>query len=309
LRRLPDGPRLEWRYIHRLTLLPAGLTERQRELLETLVHSVDGAQLALARVRARVGARARSGAPADARAREDARQRAQLDRRIALLERRFWRLVTIALAPAQRVDLKDLLPEKHVHPPNALGHLFLVEDMTPSQANRTVSMLKEYESETAPDLAAARRLRALGKPGEAKACDRRVQDRFRMLYRDLETVFTKKQWTELRGLMPFVPPEDRRKHPGDIVKAARPRADQIPRLEELGARIAAVHERVAGEAERKRKAMDAEIGEESPQAMTMRMMGAFAEAKVAAAIQDAAHEAVVGVLDPDQVALWLLSDG
>ena len=288
---LPDGPRFHERYIHRLTLRVHGLGERQRTLLRTLIHAMDGAQLTLDA----------------ARAHGDESQRARIDFRIAALERRFWRLVMYALTADQRVDLKDLLPEANIHAPNALGHLFLLEDMTPRQATRAIAMLKEYESETAPDVAAARRLRALAKPAEAAQFDRRVQDRYKELFEEIEPVFTKKQWTELRGLVPFVPPEDRKKHPSEIVKAAKPRPEQMARLTELGRRIESVRRKVTAEAARKRKEMAAEIGEESPQATTMNMMNASAEATTVAVMAEAAHEAIVEILDPDQVSLWLLS--
>jgi len=293
LARLPDGPRFAERYLHRLPLQVRGLGERQRALLRTLADSLDGAQLTLDQAGAKL----------------DAERRALAERRIATLERRFWLLVGHTLDADQRVDLKDLLPEAQHQPPNVLGHLFLLADLTPSQANRTISMIREYESEIAPDQADAHRLRTLGKQAEARAAERRVQDRYKELYDEVRRVFTTRQWTELRGLMPYVPPEDRKRHPGEIVKAAHPREDQLPRLKELGKRIEEVHARVSAEAGRKRDAMAKEIGEESPQAMTMKMMGASAEGQVVAVMAEAAHEALVEILDPEQVVLWLLGEG
>lgn len=291
LKRLPDGPRFHERYIHRLTLAVKELSGRQRELLKTLVHTLDGAQLTLQASRAAV----------------DAKTKSLIDYRINMLERRFWRLVMFTLTLDQRYELKSLLPQANQQPPNALGHLYLLEGLTPRQSTRLTALHKEYESEIAADVAAQRRLRTQGKTAEADAIARQLEDRGTEFYKEVEPIFTKRQWKQLRALMPFVPPQDRKEHPRAMVTLMKPRADQLPRLQELGKKIETVRAREFAEAERKRKAMDAEIGQESPQATMMNMMAAGAEATTAAVMAAAAHEAVVQILDPDQVSLWLLS--
>ena len=75
---------------------------------------------------------------------------------VRLLERRFWRLVMFTLTLDQRYELKSLLPQANQQPPNALGHLLLLEGLTPRQSTRLNALHKEYESEIAADAAAQR---------------------------------------------------------------------------------------------------------------------------------------------------------
>ena len=53
--------------------------------------------------------------------------------------------------------------------------------------------------------------------------------------------------------------------------------------------------------------MSGDFGPESPQATTMRMMQQNAQSEVIAAYRSAAHEAIVEVLDPEQVCGWVIA--
>ncbi|MEM8882456.1 MAG: hypothetical protein AAGD14_00130 [Planctomycetota bacterium] len=286
----PEGPRLAARYTHRLPTALRDVDARQKALLTMLAASVDGAQLTLHH----------------ARAAADTEQRRKIDQRILELERRFWLLVTHTLRPAQRAALKLLLPETHVHPPNGIGHLFLLPGLTASQATRSIALLTEFESDTAPDVAAAQRHRKKGEHGQALPYDRRVQDRYRLLFDDFREVLTEAQWIEVRGLMPFVTPEARKQGLPGIASMPGVRAEQRRRLETMRKELEALARKHNAEAHAQRQKLEKDVGPDSAMAMMTTMTQPAADAKTTAALAQAAHEAIVEILDPEQVVLWLL---
>jgi hypothetical protein len=281
------GPLLNERYAHRLVYLVPGLTAPQRALFDKLVPGTDGAQLAL-----------------------HASDRKEFVRRV---ERRFWIATYYALTQDQRRALRKLYPESHYGLVNIIGHIYRLPGMTATQANRIRALATEFESEGVADVAAARLLQARIAKGEKglveqlRAIQVRQARRTRAAYARGRDVLTAEQNAALDALVPFVDPGTLARHPGDMVGKMAPTPQQVPKLQALGERIEKEAQAVRRRIREKQRELDGEIGSESPQAATMQMMQMGGQAQLARAFHAAAHEAVLGILTPEQVLTWIAS--
>lgn len=302
LEALEAGPLLVERYGHALVLAVPDLSEGQRALLEPCVHGVDAAQLALLAHRQRLLKELQKSEddPFHRRIRES------YERQVREMERRFWRIVHLALTTPQGVALRKRYPPQY-GAADLQGQVYLLPGLTPSQASRVQALIREFESETAADRAELARLQASGAPTDP------ASDRIAAALKDVlergRRIFTEEQAAILDALPPYVTPQDRQRHPSEMIHAMQPRPEQMARLHELGARIKERAEAAHATAKDALSKMEGEIGPEAPQAMTMQMMHAGAQAATVVAIEDAAREAILEVLEPAQVLRWVLTPG
>jgi hypothetical protein len=316
LERMPRGPLHAERYAHATVFDAPDLTVPQRALVERLVLAVDAAQAALVACRDRLEHHARTAGEDEGPA---IAFREQLERQIREIDHRFWRVVGFVLTVPQRAAVRPLYPPRFSEIRGLQGHVYLLEGLTPSQASQVKALFTEYESESAADRAEMerleKRLRAGG--GEERAdLEKRLHaahDRHEALVRELmergRRVLTEKQNEQLQAVTPLQSPEDRRRHPGEIVAGMDLRPQQRTRLEGLGARIDRAHRTVQEEARRKLGELRGEVGEESPQAMMMEMAERGAQSKVITVMEQAAREALLEVLDAEQIIRWTVSSG
>jgi len=304
------GPLLLERYAHGIARRAPDLTPAQASLLARVVPAVDAAQLAL------VGARDRLAQGLDEPAAK--RLRAGCDRQVHEIEKRFWRVVLYALTTRQRAAIKPWLPPPYQMPPNVLGHVYQLPGLTGSQATRVRALTEEFQSENAADAAEAQRIRR--RMQGADAAERaRLEKRLevigdrgaRLFKRVLETgmsIYTPEQLEAANALVPLLAPEERAQHPGTMIGQMALEPEQHVRLSALGARIEKrVREAQARLQERLKESGQGELGTDSPQMTTMQMMHGNAAAERLQAQEEAAREAVLEILEPEQVASWVVT--
>lgn len=309
------GPLLQTRYAHRVALEAPDLTERQREVLWELVLGAGASQYSLHVHRERM-LKELALPGQDPKARQI---RESYDRQIRDIEKRLWRVVGWALTQKQRAALKKLYPASYANIPNIQGHLYQLPNLSASQASRVAALIREFESENAADTAELQRTRRRLNDrtltdGERDAlrlvyleAEDRVSDRTGQLMKRGRAIFDDDQIEMIDALVPLQGPQDRRRNPGDILPRLGVTPEQGKRLKELGDIAREKAKRAQATARKARGEMGGDVGSESPQAMTMQMIGNRARGETIIAMEEVAHTAVLEVLEPRQLLGWILA--
>ena len=229
VRAAPEGPHRALRYAMGLVLRVEGVPEAPRALLAALLPRVEGALLSLEAQKRALGAQPETAARGASLAR--------LDGELRRIESRWWRLVDYTVPEAARVELHRRLPTSHQQIETALQHAYAVPGLTASQGARLTAVLKEIESEAAPDQALTKRLEreARESQGLRVAADlRAARDRLVKLQRwavdEAKRIFTPAQWAALEAIPPRVTLEDRRQTSPQVLAGTRLSPEQQGRL-------------------------------------------------------------------------------
>jgi len=316
LAELAPGPLLTERYAHRVLREAPDLDARQSALLEHLVRGAEAAEYELVVHREKLLKELALAAD------DPMRRRIQesYERQIREIEKRLWRVAGWALTLEQRIALKRLYPPAYARIPNLQGHVYQLPDLTASQAARVAAIVAEYESESAADGAEVQRLQARLRDPKLPAEERTAlqakveaaSDRVVALARSItergRAILTEAQAAEIDGLVPLQGPEDRRRNPAEyLLPRLGVTPEQQAALQSLAAAAAAKVKDAQAAAAGDRGAMGGDMGSDSPQAMTMRMIGARAEGRAVRAMEEAVHAAVLDVLSPRQLLAWVLA--
>jgi len=315
LRAMPQGALREERYNHGVVLEAPGLSEEQAALLVPLVAATDAAQAAaLAQQQHLV--QGLDEVDKTLRRRIDAtcgQQRREI-------ERRFWRAAYYALTPEQMRATRALLSPRYSGLPELQRQLYLLPELSPSQANRLTALFNEMDSECAADRAELLRLKRLRKEKklpkkeglvldrEARAAAARIEERERALHDGLRAVLTPAQRDALDGLPPVLNLGERGRPPWELANDMR-----LQPAQRTG--IAALRKDAGEEARDIRKEQRAEeqdlmaagIGAESPQAMTMTMARQGAQGATMEVYRGLGLRLVTAILTPEQVAAWVVA--
>ena len=307
-----SGPMLKERYAHPLVFRVKDITVKQRDLFERLVPATEAAQRSLWVHRDKM-----AKGVTDRAFRE--RVISSHNSQINAIEIRFWRIVGYAFTIDQKASIKRLYPETYNNPPNILGHVYQLPELTASQASKIRALATEFGSESAADTAEGGRLaRELANP-KLPAKDRarltkEQQDLGDKLARRLKRIielslpiYTPEQIKHIDALVPMVSPADRGRHPGELFKGIQLTPGQQQEGHKLGAWLRERYQANQKELQARLGKMPNEIGEDSPQKTMMAGMHANAHAKNLAAMETVGRQAVLDVLTPQQVAAWVVS--
>lgn len=315
LARMPRGVLREERYNHGVLLEVEGLSERQRALLESLVTSADAAQSAITAQKQHL---VRGIDKKDKTLRRHLTS--TCDQQLREIERRFWRAAYYTLTPDQMRAARPLFSPRYAAVPEYRRQYYLLPGLTPSQANRIRALFAELDSEVAADNAEMSRIRTQLRdkklPKEERtalhranaAAGRRAGEVRRRAWAAVWEILTPAQQDAYRALPPRLNIGDRGRAPWEVTGAMRLRPAQLARVRAL-----------QNEARRTRKELkkthkrdmadlqQAELGPESPQMMMMEMVRQDARGRVAEERRRVGHLLFVEVLDPEQVAAWIVA--
>jgi hypothetical protein len=307
-RRFPRGPLRTDRFGRSQVLEVESLTERQRALFAHLAPAVDGAALALDAEVRRLEA---AGGEAQAAL---ARQLAQRRREV---EKRFWRLVYWALDDAQRHALVARLPHELQKRDDGIGHVYLLEGLTPSQGVAFKALLLEIEAEAAADTTEVKRAEeALARGGlpadERRALEQAKGEAQRRLV-DLQlraraqglAIFTPEQVRSLRSLVPHLTADERRRPVTETLAEVATLPEQRAAFEALTRKYAGLKMRIESGYLAIKRAMD-DAGPESPEREMAEMQAAALGGEVARVLREAHGEVFLGILTPAQAEAWVL---
>lgn len=315
LPRIPTGPLREELYNHSVVLEAPDLTPAQQTLLGRLVASIDAAQRAL-----HVQHRYLQGTLKDA----DPLVRRQFNAAFYngrnQMERRFWQVVYYALTQDQMVAVRKLFSPRYRYLPQLEQQLYTLPKMTPSQATRVRALFREHESEIAADQAAVRRLgierktkklskaESNAKLQEIRDCQARMAA-LNTSFRDaLMAVVDEHQLAALRGRAPLL-------NVGEYYQGMRRALGEIKPSAEQTRAIAKVRKEIQDQQRVARKLYNdamgsmrgADLGPDSPQAMTMQMMQRNMAASNFSYVRAGAQRVLLEVLTPEQVANWVVA--
>jgi len=313
LRRMPRGRLREERYNHRVLLETPELTPVQAAFLRQSIAAADAAQLA---------AELQGEALAKVLGKEQEMERKRLQsmtgQHVRAVEKRFWRLAYYALRPVQMRAARRLFSPRYRAIPQLREQLLQLPGMTPSQGTRVLALFAELESEGAADNAAIRRLRRVQadrslKGGKRAQVNRELGRAYRragargQAFREaLLDLLQPDQRDALRAGPPILGISDRNRPPWEIAHGMVLRAEQAAAVAELRRTGEGMRRRVGG-AERKAVGkLRAEIGPDSPQAMTMMMMGRQAGGEILRGYRELGGRLVLEILAPDQLLGWMV---
>ncbi len=315
LKRMPRGVLREERYNHGVLLEVADLTDGQRTLLESMITAADAAQSAVTAQKQHLVRGIEE---------ENKTLRRHLtstcDQQCREIERRFWRAAYYTLTPAQMRAARGLLSPRYAAVPEYRRQFYLLPDMTPSQANRIRALFSELDSEVAADNAEMNRIRARLRDKKlphaertalyrrSAAAGRRVGEVTRRTHAAVREILTPAQRDAFHALPPRLNIGDRGRAPWEVLGAMRLRPEQQARVralqgEEKSARRAARKAQNADVADLK----EAGLGPESPQMMMMEMAQQDTRGRLAEERRRVGHLLFVEVLDPGQVAGWIVA--
>ncbi len=311
LRAMPRGELREERYNHGVVLEVEDLTAAQRDLLERAVAATDAAMRALLVQRRRIG-------PA---LDDEMRPRlvGSLDRQRYETEQRFWNVVYFVLTPAQTRWARERLSPRYRPVREPEQQLYVLSGITPSQATRVRAIFAEFESEKAADDAATLAVRARLQdktlaPAERQSLQREAAEAGARLARLAEglrgsiyAILTPEQVAEFES-GPLVLGMGQRGQPASRLLGAVPLSpEQAARLAELQKEFereqAAIQKGMSGEYN---AMMKEAFGPESPQQMTMETMRREVYGRVLGRMRAYGGRFVAEVLEPDQVARWIV---
>lgn len=314
LERMPRGALREERYNHGVLREVDGLSQDQRALLECLVTATDAAQAAIAAQKEHL-----------VRGLEDRTLRRHIaatsDRQSREIEQRFWRAAYYALTPEQMRGARERFSPRYAEVPDHRRQLLLLPGLTPSQANRIRALFAELDSEVAADQAAMRRIRVhlrgdrqLSREERAELsrrnaeAARRAGELTERTRSAVHAVLIPEQRAAFLALPPRLGIGERARAPWELTRAMRLRPEQAARVRALQGEVG----RAGRTARRERAAevadlREAGLGPESPQMMTMEAMQQDTRSRIAEHHRDAGHRLLVEVLDPGQVAAWIVA--
>ncbi|MHC4550023.1 MAG: hypothetical protein ACYTEZ_14725 [Planctomycetota bacterium] len=315
LKRMPRGALREERYNHGVLLEVPDLTDDQQGLLRHLVAATDAAQSAIVAQKHHLG---RGLAKTDPNLRRQLA--ATCDRQCREIEQRFWKAAYYTLTPDQMRAARPLFSPRYGAVPEHRRQFYLLPGLTPSQANRVQARFAELDSETAADHAGMRRIRTQLKDRRLSQADRqalhrrsaqanrRVQELVRHTRAALFADLTPEQRAAYRALPPQLSIGARTQPPWQVSGALHLRQEQRARVRELQQQVNLGRQQVRKEHRADYdRLMQAGLGPESPQMMRMEMMRQGSRAKTSRHHQVAGHRLFVEVLDPDQVARWVVA--
>jgi len=314
LRAMPQGALREERYNHGVVLEAPGLSAEQSALLVPLVAAVDAAQAA---------ALAQQQHLVQGLDKVDKTLRRRIDATCGQqrreIERRFWRVAYYALTPEQMRATRARLSPRYSGVPQLQQQLYLLPDLSPSQANRLTALFNEMESECAADRAELMRLKVLRKKKlpkaedlalekEGRAASARIQERERALHEGWRAILTPAQRDAFDALPPVLNLGERGRPPWELTNDMRLRPAQRPGLAQLRREDGAEARDIRKEQRAEEKdLMAAGIGAESPQAMTMTMARQGAQGARMDVYRELGLRLVTSILTPEQVAAWVVA--
>jgi len=317
LKRMPRGPLREERYNHSILLETPGLSAGQRALLHHLVAATDSAQSATREQKNHLLKGIEKGKENEILRRRIANT---CDRQCSDMERRFWRAAYYTLSPAQMREARKLLSPRYSVIPENRRQFYLLPGMTPSQATRVQALFNELDSEKTADDAEVRQIRAqlknkkLTQPERAElyrrnaAAYQRINEVAARTRKALFETLTPVQRDAYHALPPRLNIGERTRAPWDVLPAMRVAPAQMASVRAIQRELAQERKRIQQEQKRAKKDLDsAGLGPESPQMMTMTMMQQGARGAVADQHREAGQRLVVEILEPAQVANWVVS--
>jgi hypothetical protein len=317
MQRMPQGALREERYNHSIVLEAPDLTPRQRELLDRCVAATDAAQRALHEQHRYLQRQIKDADPLVNRQLNNSFYGAKNQ-----MERRFWRIAYYALTPDQMVAVRKLFSPRYGNIPQLEQQVYLLPDMSASQATRVRALFREMESECTADQAAVRRLnnrlnrdKKMPKKQrdllvkERDACNERLYQ-IRTGMRDaLRKQLKEKQLHTLRSRAPLL-------NTGDYYQGLRKSIGEMKPTGAQNKTIQAIRKRVQAEQRAARAKIynamgqelrKANLGPDSPQAMTMQMMQRNTGSANFDIVRAAGREALTEVLTVDQVSTWIIA--
>jgi hypothetical protein len=317
MQRMPLGALREERYNHSVVLEAPDLDQQQRRLLERCVASTDAAQRALHEQHRFLQQQLKDADPLVKRQLNNAFYGAKNQ-----IERRFWRIAYYALRPEQMVATRKLFSPRYGYIPQLEQQCYLLPGLSASQATRVRALFREMESELVADQSAVRRYNqklnsdkkmpkkqrdALVK--ERNACNERMYG-IRTRMRDtLRGLLDEKQLVTLRSRAPLL-------NTGEYYQGLRRNIDEMKPTGAQRKKIDAIRKRVQNEQRAARQKIynamgqemrKADLGPDSPQAMTMQMMQRNTGAANFDIVRAAGREALTQVLTADQVSGWIIA--
>jgi hypothetical protein len=312
---MPRGVLREQRYNHGVLLEVEGLTTGQRALLESLVTAADAAQGAITAQKQHL---VRGLEEADKTLRRHLTS--TCDQQCREIERRFWRAAYYALTPAQMREARGLFSPRYSYVPDQRRQLYLLPGLAPSQAGRIRALFAELDSEIAADNAARNQIRAQLRdralPREQRAelqrrgaeAGRRAGEIQRRTQAAIRELLTPEQQDAYRALPPRLNVGDRTRAPWEIADAMRLRPEQAARVRTLQTEVKrARRETQKAHKEDMADLREAGLGPESPQMMMMEMARQDVQGRVTEERRRVGHLLLVEVLDPRQVAAWIVA--
>ena len=312
---MPRGKLREERYNHSVVLEAENLSVQQQALLRTLVAATNAAQSAsLAQHEYLV--KGFDKADKIMRRRIDATCSSQ--RRD--IERRFWRAVYYALTPKQMRGVRALLSPRYSGIPELRRQLYLLPDVSPSQATRIQARFTECESENAADQAEVRRIRmalkdkSISKEQRSQLYQRngaayaRIGELNQARRAAVRATLTPAQRDALDAIPPRLNIGERSRAPWEVLRFIKVRPEQRVRITALQKQSGKTR-RDINKASRAEQAdlMGAGVGPESPQMMTMEMARQGARGETIAHYRELGRRLFVEILEPNQVAGWVVA--
>jgi hypothetical protein len=307
-RRFARGPLRVDGFGRALVLEVDGLNEKQRALFAHLVPAVHGAAVTLDAEARRLGA---AGGEAQVALAE------RLAQRRRDLEKRFWRLVYWALDDVQRHALVARLPHELQKRDDGIGHVYLLEGLTPSQGVAFKALLLEIEAEAAADSAEVKRAQEALARGGLDADEKRAHERakgqaerrlvdLQLRARDQGlAIFTPEQVRSLRSIVPHLTAEERRRPVTETLAEVVTLPEQRAAFEALTRKYAGLKMRIESGYLAIKRAMD-DAGPESPEREMAEMQAAALGGEVARVLREAHGEVFLGILTPAQAEAWVL---
>ena len=313
MRRFPTGALAEERYNHGLLLEAPGLTRNQEAIARHAIAAADAAQITSLTQQRRVGGVL---GKADKVVRQQVNSGFGRQRRE--VEKRFWQFAYFLLTPAQMRHVRTLLSPRYAYQGDLENKIQILPGLAPSQASRVRALFAELESESAADSAAVRQLRARlrdkslkgDKRGKMQASINESNSRLAGLRGEFVTrvraVLTKDQLAALRAFPPQLSAADLRQPSQRVFSGLPTRPGQSAEMEKRRRAVSAEVRTLQRESAAGMRSMSmGEFGPESPQQMTMMMMRRNFEGEVIARRHALVHGALLDVLEPDQIAIWI----
>jgi len=313
LNAIPHGELRRERYNHAVMLEAPDLTPAQTATLRACIAAADSAQLTLALQRRDV---ARNLADQDEKVRR--RVAGDLNNRIRAIEKRFWIAMFYVLTPAQMRATKEVRDPVYSQVGDHRNHLYMLPDLSPTQAGRINSLLNELMSETAADDAVIRTLRRrMGEKDVANDERKQLQEQLNDAYSRRGKIYSE-TYEAVRSLMSdeqqaawnAIPPQ---LAGGDVGRGVMQnlegvllRPAQMEDFRKLEREVAAkIREETQKLREDTKELRESGMGSDSPQMMMMESMQRGLQGDRARLLRDTGHRFCIEVLKPEQLATWL----
>jgi len=315
LNRIPRGALHRERYNHAVMLEAPNLTPKQEQLVRAAIASADGAQRMLVRQTAGVD---RVMVDQDVKARQ--RMKANLNNQIRAIEKRFWQAMYFALTPEQMQATRELRSPRYKNPGDNRNQLYLLPNLTPSQATRINSIMTEMNSEAAADNAAIaglnRKMRAKDTPQPKRAelqkqlaaCYKRRGEIYTEGYKLLREMLTAEQYADWESIPPQINAGERSRGPTQTFNGLALRPAQAATIKKLSDQarkeVRAAQKKMRDESKELR---ESGIGPDSPQMMMMTTMNRGLQGDRARIARLVGNRLCEEVYDVAQISDWIAS--